>query len=140
MNLPNARMIRLAWVVALLSLAAGCSPTRVTFDGPPGTVMFVDHKPYHLPAQIELWRPAGDGQSNRYDVSLAFPTAQSQEVRAKGHIDVFGYTESDVDKMAANTCKLDESELIKVLDGKILIFKGSSASRQPIYDLTLAKE
>ena len=35
--------------------------------------------------------------------------------------------------MAANTCKLDESELIKVLDGKILVCKGSS--RQPPADL-----
>ena len=67
-------------------------------------------------------------------------TVDSTELRAKGHIDVFGYHESDVDRLATNTCRLDEPNLLKMRDGSVVIFRGQSASRQPLYDLTLAKE
>jgi hypothetical protein len=122
-------------------LMVGCaSSTRVTFDGPPGSVMFVNDKPYHLPAQVELERPGSVGQSKRYDVSLVFTSYQSKEIRAKGYIDMLGYHESDVDRLAVNTCNLDESQLVKIPDGTVVIFKGQSASRQPIYELTLGKQ
>ena len=123
---------------ALILLMTGCSSTKINFEGPPGTVMFVDNKPYHLPAQVELPRPGG-GNSNRYPVSLV-STVESKELRAKGHIDVFGYTESDVDKLAPNVCNLDESHLSTIQRGTVVIFKGQSASRQPLYEITLAKE
>jgi hypothetical protein len=102
--------------------------------------MSVDDKPYHLPAQVELTRPGSAGQSKRHDVSLVFTSQQSREVRAKGYIDVFGYNESDVDRLVVNTCNLDESQLVKILDGTVVIFKGQSASRQPLYELTLGKQ
>jgi hypothetical protein len=67
-------------------------------------------------------------------------TVQQQELRAKGYIDVFGYNESDIDKFAPNVCKLDEEHLSTVQRGTVVIFKGQSASRQPLYEMTLAKE
>jgi hypothetical protein len=127
-------------VVGMMLVMVGCSSTKVVFNGPPGTVMSVSDKPYHLPAQIELERPGSVGQTKRYDVSLVFTTRQSQEVRAKGHIDMIGYNESDADRLAVNTCNLNESELVRLLDGTVVIFKGQSASRQPIYELTLGKK
>jgi hypothetical protein len=117
----------------------GCASTKIDVNGPPGTVMTVDNTPYHLPAQLSLNRPSGAGSVNRYPVSLV-STVQSQEVRAKGHIDVFGFNESDVDKLATNTLNLDEEHLSNVQRGTVVIFKGQSASRQPLYELTLAKE
>jgi hypothetical protein len=140
MKAVSLRWIGLAGVVGMMLLTVGCASTRVTFNGPPGAVMFVDDKPYHLPAQVELERPSSAGQSKRHDVSLVFSTQQSTEIRATGHIDVFGYNESDVDKLAVNTCNLDESQLVKIPDGTIVIFKGQSASRQPLYELTLGRK
>ena len=99
--------------------------------------MTVEDKPYHLPAQVELARPGSAGQTKRYDVSLVFTSQESKEVRAKGHIDMFGYNESDVDRLAVNACNLDESQLVNILNGTVVIFKGQSASRQPLYELTL---
>ncbi len=84
------------WGLIGIALLVGCSPTPVAFDGPPGSVLFVDGKPYHLPTSVEFWRPAGHGESNRYDISLVFSTPTG-DVNAQGHIDVYGYTESDVD-------------------------------------------
>ncbi len=98
------------------------------------------NKPYHLPSQIEFYRPAGQGQSNRYNISMAFSLPETGEVRAKGFIDVYGYTESDVDKVVANNCKLDNAQLIKLAGGTTLIYKAQTASRQPLFDLTLTKE
>ena len=121
------------------ALLAGCSPTPVMFDGPPGTVLFVDGKPYHLPSSVEFMRPAGTGQSNRYNVSLAYNTPTG-DVHAQGHIDVYGYTESDVDKMVANTCKFEDSQLANLAAGQTLIYKAKTASKQPLFDLTLAKK
>ena len=129
----------LAAIAATMLLMVGCSSTRVTFQGPPGTVLTVDNTPHHLPAQVELSRPSGTGGFNRHDVSLV-ATVNAQELRAKGHIDVYGYTESDIDKLAPNICELDESHLENVQRGTVVIFKGQSASRQPLYELTLAKE
>ena len=131
---------RLAWSVAVMLLTVGCASTKVTFQGPPGAVMFVDSKPYHLPAQIALERSSSAGQYKRHNVSLVFSTRQSKEVRANGHIDMYGYTESDADKLAVNTCNLDESNLSRLLEGTVVIFKGQSASRQPLYELMLGKE
>jgi hypothetical protein len=135
------RGMGLAGMVAVVLLTVGCtSTTRINFQGPPGAVMFVDKKPYHLPAQIELSRPGGDSGSKRHGVSVAFTAQQGRDVRANGYIDVFGYTESDLDKTAFNPCILDESQLLKTLDGTVVVFRGQSASRQPLYDLTLGKK
>jgi hypothetical protein len=121
-------------------LTVGCaSTTRVMFNAPPGTVMFVDGKPHHLPTVVEMERAGEAGKYKRHDVSLT-ATVQQQELRAKGYIDVFGYTESDVDKIAANQCNLDEEHLAKVLEGTVVIFKGHSASRQPLYEMTLSRQ
>jgi hypothetical protein len=100
----------------------------------------INGTPYHLPATVELERPGSAGQSKRYDVSLVFTSQQSKEVRAKGYLDLFGYTESDADKLAVNRCEMNESELVKILDGTVVIFRGQSASRQPLYELTLGKQ
>ena len=100
--------------------------------------MSVDGKRYLLPAQIEMSRPAPGG-STRHDVALV-ATVQSKELRAKGHINVFGYEETEADKLAIHTCNLDESELAKIFDGNVLRFTGQSASRQPLYELMLGKE
>ena len=128
-------------VLSLLLLTVGCSsPTRVMFNGPPNSVLFVNDKPYHLPAQVELERPASAGPPKRYDVSLAFTSQQARDVRTKGYLDLFPYNESDVDRLAVVTCNLDEEQIVKTLDGTVVIFKGQSASRQPVYELTLGKK
>ena len=132
------RATRLAVILATSLLMVGCAKTRINFVGPPGSVLFVDGKPHHLPASLELNRP-GESGSQRHDVSLV-SSVRSSELRAKGHIDVFGYAESDLDKLAVNTCDLDEPHLSQILDGKVVVFRGQSASRQPLYDLTLVKE
>ncbi len=131
---------KLTCVALATLLAAACSPTRINFDAPPGSVMFVNDKPYHLPAQIEFLRPAGVGQSNRYNISLVFTLPNVGEVRAKGFIDVYGYAESDVDKLVANSYKLDDDNLAKLTQGTTLVFKAHTSSRQPLYDLTLTKQ
>jgi hypothetical protein len=119
----------------------GCtSTTTVNFTGPAGSVLYVDDKPYHLPATVKLTRPSGSSGSKRHDAGLAFTTGQSQEIRAKGYIDVFGYNESDIDKIAVNQCILDEAQLVKMINGSTVVFRGQSASRQPLYDLALSKK
>jgi hypothetical protein len=120
-------------------LLIGCtSTTRVNFNGPPGSVLYVDNKPYHLPATVELTRPSGSTGSTRHNAGFVFTTSQQpHEIRASGYIDAFAYTESETDKIAVNTCNLDEEQLVKIPEGTALIFKGQSASRQPLYDLML---
>lgn len=137
MNCWQTNLVRVS-ALAMLLMTVGCATTRINFEGPPGTVMFIDNKPYHLPTDVELSRPGSSGTS-RHDVSLV-ATVNQQELRAKGHIDVFGYNESDVDKFAPNVCRLDEEHLAQVQNGTVVIFKGQSASRQPIYELTLGKQ
>ncbi len=130
---------RWCWGVVGVVLLVGCSPTPVLFDGPAGTVMFVDGKPYHLPSSVEFWRPGGVGQSNRYNVSLVF-SSPTGDVHAEGHIDVYGYTESDVDKLVTNTCKFEDAQLADLAAGQTLVYKAKTASKQPLYDLTLVKK
>jgi hypothetical protein len=125
-------------LAAMLLLTVGCSSTsRVTFNGPPGTVLYIDGTPHHLPTTIEFSRPGGSSGSTRHDAALAFTSSQSQEIRAAGYLDAFAYTESDVDKVAVATCNLDEEQLVKLPSGTTLVFKGQTASRQPLYELTL---
>ena len=126
----------------LLLMTVGCtSTTRVNFNGPPGSVLYIDDKPYHLPATVKLTRPSGSSGSLRHDAGLAFtPSGRPGEIRATGFIEVFGYTPSDVDEVAVNTCNLDETQLVKIADGTTVVFRGQSASRQPLYDLTLGRQ
>ena len=124
--------IAIAWL-------AGCSSTPIGFAGPPGAVVFINGEPRHLPTSYELFRPAGVGQSNRYEIRLVFSGPQG-EIHAKGEALVWGYTESDVDRVVVNTCTFNDSELANLAAGKTLVYKVQTASRQPLMDLTLAKE
>lgn len=127
--------------VMLLLLTVGCTATsRVTFNGPPGSVLYIDEKPYHLPAAVDFSRPAGSSGSTRHDAGLVFTSGRSQEIRAAGYLDAFAYTESDVDKVAVATCNLDPEQLAKLSNGATLVFKGQTASRQPLYELTLKRK
>jgi hypothetical protein len=130
--------IVLAGIVATLLLTVGCTTTRVTFNGPPNTIMSVDGKRYVLPAQIEMSRPAPGG-STRHDVTLV-ATVHDKELRAKGQINILGYEETDADRLAVNTCDLNEDQLARIFDGNVLRFTGNSASRQPLYEMMLGKE
>src|SRR4051812_47189054 len=118
MAISRTHRIGFAGMIASLLLMAGCTTTRVNFNGPANTVMSVDGKRYVLPAQIEMSRPAPGG-STRHAVTLV-STVQSRELRAKGHIDVLGFEETDPDHLAVNTCNLDEHELAKIFDGNVL--------------------
>src|SRR4051794_7244749 len=131
--------IKLAAIFGVLVLNVGCAATtRIHFVAAPGTVMTVDGKPHHLPETIELSRPSGSSGSTRHEVSLV-ATVHSRELRTNGYLDLFGYTESEVDKTVVNTCVLDEDQLTRIFEGTAVIFRGQSASRQPLFDLTLGK-
>ena len=132
----------LALAAAVLALlAVGCtSTTHVNFQAPPGTVMFVDGTPHHLPGGIDFSRPNTAGESKNHPVRL-IATVNNQELRAVGDMVVYGFTESDMDKTAINTCILDEQNLSRLFDpSQKVVFRGESASRQPLYDLSLKKQ
>ena len=84
-------------------------------------------------------RPAGNGQSNRYNIVLAFNTSAGV-IRAKGYADVYGFVESDVDKMVQNNCDFTSQQLTDLANGQSLLYKVSTASKQPLFDLKLTKE
>jgi hypothetical protein len=134
----RTHLVLWAGLAMALACVAGCSTTPISFEGPPGTVMFVDGKPYNLPSQVEFSRPSG-GESNKYNVRLIF-TAQQGEVHAKGQALVFGYVESDLDKVVKNSCQFSDAELAKLAAGTVLVYKIKTASRQSLMDLTLTKE
>ena len=131
-----------ALVSILLFLAAGSvgctSTTPIAFQAPPGTVLFVDGKPHHLPGAVTFSHPKSAGESKRHTVSLV-SSVQQQELRASGYIDVFGYTESDLDKQVFSTCVLDEANLARINENTTVVFRGETASRQHLYDLSLKK-
>src|SRR5689334_6921584 len=125
--------------LALFALVAiGCSTTtRINFQAPPGSVLTVDGKPYHLPASIPLSHPSDVGESKKYPVTLV-ATVQQRELRANGSLQVFGYHASDQDKELTSTCVLDEENLARLFNGNTkVVFTGQTASRQHLYDLTL---
>src|SRR5687768_17464617 len=128
MRLFAVRMTGFTGVVAVALLMVGCaSRTKMAFTGPPGSVLTVDDKPHHLPAQLDLERGSAGGEPRRHPVSLVFTSQQSKEVRVKGHIDMHGYTESDVDRLVVNNLHLDEAHLVNIAAGAIVIFRGQSA-------------
>src|SRR5690348_10404149 len=104
------RSLWTAGILALLATTVGCATSKINFVGPSGAVLTVDNTPYHLPAQVELSRPPGAGGSTRHDVSLV-ATVNNRELRTKGYIEMYGFNESDMDKVAVNTCNLDEQQL-----------------------------
>ena len=123
--------------ILLLIAACGCSSTtHINFQAPPGSVLTVDGKPYHLPASIPLSHPGEVGESKKYPVTLV-ATVQQRELRANGSLEVFGYHASDQDKDLTSTCVLDEENLARLFNNTKVIFTGQTASRQHLYDLML---
>jgi hypothetical protein len=127
--------------------AIGCSSpptTKVDFVGPSGSVITIDHKAYPLPATVALPRPSEKGKTKRQDVELYVPAVQVADgvrvLDAEGVIDVFGYAETDVDRLATNTCNFSNEELLKILDGYAVIFDGTSPSSQKLYHMILGKK
>jgi hypothetical protein len=138
MGLTRMRGTVLAGMVGLTLLLVGCTETtRINFQGPSGAVLTVDGKPHHIPAAIDISRPKDQGGAKRHPVTLVFTSQASQEIRAQGYIDMFGYHETELDKASVNTCVLDEAQLVKIPQGTTVVFRGQSASRQALYELTL---
>ncbi len=134
----STRTIASIAISATMLLMVGCtSTTRVTFVGPPGSVLFVDGTPHHLPTTVEFSRPSGSSGSKRHDAGFAFTSRQVGEVHASGYLDALAYTESDIDKLSIPTCYMDEQQLVKIPAGTTVIFRGQSSSHQPVYELTL---
>jgi len=129
-----------ATMAALCCLAVGCaSPTTaVEFRAPAGSRMTYDGKRYDLPAVVPLTRPGDDPKKvDRADVLFTFITSAADELPAEGVLEVFGYDETDVDRLSANTCEITENELQQLVQGFAVVFEGTSASKQPIYRLTI---
>jgi hypothetical protein len=134
-------------VLILVNCAVGCSSppvTNVDFNGPPGSVITIDKKTYPLPATIALPRPKDVGKTKRQDVELYVPAVASSSgerlLDAEGVIDVFGYNETDVDRLASDTCNFGNDDLNKVLDGYAVIFDGTSPSGQKLYHMIIGKK
>lgn len=142
-----AAAVHLFLILVLGCCAIGCSSpptTKVDFVGPPGSVITMDNKAYTMPATVALPRPKEKGKTKRQDVELYVPGVQVAEgarvLDAEGVIDIFGYDETDVDRLATNTCNFSNDELVKILDGYAVIFDGTSPSSQKLYHVILGKK
>jgi hypothetical protein len=147
MRSGNAAAAVLVLLTVGTTVLVGCSApptTSIDFNGPPGSIITIDHKPYQLPATIALARPREAGKTVRQDVELYVPAVPSASgprlLDSEGIIDIFGYNETDVDRLATNTCNFGNDDLNKVLDGYAVIFDGTSPSGQKLYHMILGKK
>jgi hypothetical protein len=130
-------------VLANIGCAAGPA-TKVDFIGPAGASMTFEKRDFKLPATVALRRPAEVGGILRQDVEFHFPAVPtsngSVSVDAEGVIEVLGYNESDIDRLATNKCDLTPTQLEKVIDGYAVVFEGTSPSSQKLYRMTIGKK
>jgi hypothetical protein len=108
-------------------------------NAPAGSTMSVGGKTYALPGTVPVARPRKAGEGRRAGVAFTFPI-EGQTIAAEGVLQTFGYTERDVDRLAANTCNIGEAELAQLLEGYALIFDGYSASKQHVFNMTIGKK
>jgi len=143
--------MRVSFAALVLSLPfgllVGCGSglaTKVDFVAPPGSVLTLEKKDYPLPATIALSRPKDPGAITRDDVEIHVPAVKTdkgpQSLDAEGVLEIYGYNESDVDRLATNTCNLSDEELEKAIQGYAVIFEGSSPTQQKLYRLTIGKK
>jgi hypothetical protein len=138
------RKVGAVWILILCTVAAaglGCAspPTLVRVNAPAGSTMSVEGKKYDLPGTVTVQRPRKAGDERREDVAFTFPV-EGQTIAAQGVLQVFGYNESDVDRLSANTCTIGEAELAQLLEGYALIFDAYSASKQHVFKMTIGKK
>jgi hypothetical protein len=114
--------------------------TKVDFVAPAGSVLRLEKRQYTLPATVALERPGDKGKANRKNVNFVFPNVNGQTLVADGVILVFGYDETDVDRLASNTCTIGPDQLQQAAGGYAVIFEGTSASGQKIYRMTIGKK
>lgn len=125
----------------LAPLAWGCSApvTRVEFRAPAGSTMTLAGHQYQLPSIVPLKRPRQTGHSRKSDVSFTFANVDNQTISAEGIIEIFGYDQTDLDRLATNVCEMPPAELAKLTDGFAVVFDGTSASKQSLYHLIIGK-
>jgi hypothetical protein len=128
----------LLWA-ALAGLGCASPPTMVRVNAPAGSTMSVGGKRYDLPATVTVQRPRKAGEERREGVAFTFPVGGQQTIGAEGVLQTFGYNESDVDRLSANTCNIGEAELAQLLEGYALIFDGYTASKQHVFKMTIGK-
>jgi hypothetical protein len=140
---PAMRQTGVVCALAMLiaAVAPGCAspPTVVRVNAPAGSTMSVGGKKYDLPGAVTVQRPRKAGDERREDVAFTF-LALGQTIGAQGVLQVFGYNESDVDRLSANACTIGEAELGQLLEGYALIFDGYSASKQHVFKMTIGKK
>jgi hypothetical protein len=135
-------MVRMALVAAAAFVAALCvgcgggTVTKINFATPPGSRMVYQKRSYALPGIVPVHRPAEVGKVERADVMFWFPSGGAS-LEVDGVIQTFGYNESDVDRLSTNTCNITQTELSKMIEGYAVVFEGTSASKQKIYQMTL---
>jgi len=141
-----SRSLGLASTLILIAFQVGCaSPTTtVDFVGPSGATMTLDGKTYNLPATVALARPSKKDGVNRQEITFFFPLVTTKagpsELFAEGIIEVYGYDETDVDRLATNTCELSDAQLQKAMEGYAAIFDGISASQQKLYHMIIGRK
>jgi hypothetical protein len=128
-------------MLGLVSMLVGCAQpmTPVDFHAPAGSTMAFGGKTFNLPAVVPLPRPDRVGDVNHSTVSFTFTGPDHQPIVAAGVLDVYGYDETDLDRLSDNPCDITDSQIGQLLDGYAIEFKGTSASKQPIYHLIIGK-
>jgi hypothetical protein len=139
-------LLGLAGTLILVAFQVGCaSPTTtVDFVGPSGATMILEGKSYTLPATVALTRPSKKNAVIRQEVAFFFPAVPTKsgpsELSVEGIIEVYGYDETDVDRLATNTCELSDAQLQKAMEGYAAIFDGISASQQKLYHMIIGRK
>ena len=126
---------------AVVSMLVGCTQpmTPVDFHAPAGSTMAFGGKTFNLPAVVPLPRPTRVGDVNHSTVSFTFPGPENQSVSASGVLDVYGYKETDVDRLADNPCNITDAQIGKLLEGYAVELNGTAADHQPIYRVIIGK-
>ncbi|MCG3178762.1 MAG: hypothetical protein BIFFINMI_01091 [Phycisphaerae bacterium] len=135
----TTKSVATAAALGLLVLLAGCetATTSVRFETPqPATIQYAGQS-YPLPATIDLMRPTSDTGSVRSRLVLQTAGPDGKEMVVNGIVEAYGYKPTDIDLLAVNGCKINESAIKSIANGEVITITGMSASQQKLYVLNL---
>ncbi|HEX4124643.1 MAG TPA: hypothetical protein VHY37_07945 [Tepidisphaeraceae bacterium] len=137
----RSRLLMYATLFGLASMLIGCAQpmTPVDFHAPAGSTLSMAGKTFNLPAVVPLPRPGRPGDEEHSTVNFTFPGPDHQIINAAGALTTYGYDVTDLDRLSDNPCDITDAQIGQLLDGYAIEFKGTSASKQPIFHLIIGK-
>jgi hypothetical protein len=133
------RVLFITAIVMALLTAAGCTTSKICFEGPPGTEITFegDEFQYTMPVTVALKKTHCSNTVMFSESGRPIRMILPDGTKLKGYIYVYRIKLDEFEKLSVATFKLTDGQIAKLKQGSAVDVIGYSAEDRPIYKINL---